>query len=217
MGVRAAAEPRDRGPHVFIFHGEIGDIGQRTVVEVTLSKRSTAIPRLARPHARSLNTLLRPIVASRSTGPEPVSRTTPVLARPGPQAQGPRCRQRHAVDRDRVLGEAGRVHVGRRLPGVHRPGRLRRRELQTFQAARPVDRHDHGECATFTRHGNLHDRLVRAGPTGEGYLSTAGHSAIWSAKSTLMAQAGSGPAQIAHAMLMRGQAQDATAGLTLDT
>ena len=56
-----------------------------------------------------------------------------------------------------------------------------------------------------------------AGPTGEGFLRTAGHSAIWSAKSTLMAQTGSGPSQIARAVLRRGPSPDATSGLTLDT
>jgi len=56
-----------------------------------------------------------------------------------------------------------------------------------------------------------------AGPTGEGFLTTAGHSAIWSATSTLIARAGSGPSQIARAVLRRGPSPDATSGLTLDT
>lgn len=42
-----------------------------------------------------------------------------------------------------------------------------------------------------------------AGPTGGGYLHTAGHSAIWSATSTLVAEAGAGPDQIAHATIGR--------------
>lgn len=45
--------------------------------EVILSKRATAVPRLARPHARSFNGLLGAIVLSRSAGPEPARRTTP--------------------------------------------------------------------------------------------------------------------------------------------
>jgi predicted amidohydrolase len=42
-----------------------------------------------------------------------------------------------------------------------------------------------------------------AGPTGEGFLTTAGHSAIWSAESTLIDQAGNEPSQIARAVLKR--------------
>ncbi|BBY61586.1 hypothetical protein MSAR_47220 [Mycolicibacterium sarraceniae] len=42
-----------------------------------------------------------------------------------------------------------------------------------------------------------------AGSTGEGFLTTAGHSAIWSATSTLIARAGNGPAEIASATLPR--------------
>ncbi|MHA3024301.1 carbon-nitrogen hydrolase family protein [Mycobacterium sp. BMJ-28] len=56
-----------------------------------------------------------------------------------------------------------------------------------------------------------------AGPTGGGFVTTAGHSAIWSATSTLIARAGSGPSQIARAVLRRGPSPDATSGLTLDT
>ncbi len=50
----------------------------RPWVCVTLSKRSAATPRLASPHARSLSGLFRPIVSSRSAGPEPPSSTTAV-------------------------------------------------------------------------------------------------------------------------------------------
>jgi predicted amidohydrolase len=38
-----------------------------------------------------------------------------------------------------------------------------------------------------------------AGPTGGGFLTTAGHSAIWSAESTLIARAGNAPGQITRA------------------
>src|SRR6185437_4093137 len=44
---------------------------------VTFAKRSTAMPALASPQARSLSGLLRPMVSSWSFGPEPASSTTP--------------------------------------------------------------------------------------------------------------------------------------------
>lgn len=52
-----------------------------------------------------------------------------------------------------------------------------------------------------------------AGPTGAGYVSTAtaGHSAIWSAASTLIAEAGNQTCQIARATLQRKPAQAAAA------
>lgn len=50
-----------------------------------------------------------------------------------------------------------------------------------------------------------------AGPTGEGYLTTAGHSAIWSADSTLVAQADHQPSQIARATLKFKRPQAAAA------
>jgi predicted amidohydrolase len=56
-----------------------------------------------------------------------------------------------------------------------------------------------------------------AGPTGAGFLTTAGHSAIWSAKSTLIAQADHQPAQIARTTLIRKPAQAAAARNTLDS
>ena len=46
-------------------------------VLVRLSYRNTAIPRLARPSARSRNTLFGPSDSSRSFGPEPWTSTTP--------------------------------------------------------------------------------------------------------------------------------------------
>jgi len=39
--------------------------------------------------------------------------------------------------------------------------------------------------------------------TGTGYVKTAGRSAIWSAKSTLLAEAGAQPDQIARAKIKR--------------
>lgn len=42
-----------------------------------------------------------------------------------------------------------------------------------------------------------------AGPTGGGFVTTAGHSAIWSAESTLIARAGNEPSQITRAVLLR--------------
>ncbi len=56
-----------------------------------------------------------------------------------------------------------------------------------------------------------------AGPTGAGYLTTAGHSAIWSAKSTLIAEADHQPSEIARATLRREPAQAAAAHRTLDS
>ncbi|MHA3024317.1 carbon-nitrogen hydrolase family protein [Mycobacterium sp. BMJ-28] len=56
-----------------------------------------------------------------------------------------------------------------------------------------------------------------AGPTGAGYLTTAGHSAIWSAKSTLIAQADHQPSQIARTTLKREPAQAAPTRNTLDS
>ncbi|WP_123025064.1 carbon-nitrogen hydrolase family protein [Mycolicibacterium stellerae] len=47
-----------------------------------------------------------------------------------------------------------------------------------------------------------------AGPTGAGYVTTAGHSAIWSAESSLIARAGLEPSQIARAILKRKPAQE---------
>lgn len=55
-----------------------------------------------------------------------------------------------------------------------------------------------------------------AGPTGAGYLTTAGHSAIWSAKSTLIAQADYAPFQIARAVLRRKPIQEAAGDGTVN-
>jgi len=56
-----------------------------------------------------------------------------------------------------------------------------------------------------------------AGPTGGGYLKTAGHSAIWSAKSTLLTRARAEPSEMARAILERGPARDAIDRPALDT
>ncbi len=65
-----------------------------TCAYVTLSNRSAATPRLARPHARSLSGLFGPLVSSRSNGPPPLSNTTPGACPvpdvcPGPDARPP--------------------------------------------------------------------------------------------------------------------------------
>jgi predicted amidohydrolase len=56
-----------------------------------------------------------------------------------------------------------------------------------------------------------------AGPTGEGYLTTAGHSAIWSAKSTMIAQADHQPSQFARTTLKHAPARAAPTRNTLDS
>ncbi|GAS98597.1 amidohydrolase [Mycolicibacterium canariasense] len=56
-----------------------------------------------------------------------------------------------------------------------------------------------------------------AGPTGAGYLTTAGHSAIWSAESTLIVQADHQPSQIARTALIRKPAQAAPTRNTIDS
>jgi len=52
---------------------------------VLFSYRSTATPRVASPHARSLNTFTPPTLSSLSFGPEPCTSTT---ARNGPSPFG---------------------------------------------------------------------------------------------------------------------------------
>jgi predicted amidohydrolase len=56
-----------------------------------------------------------------------------------------------------------------------------------------------------------------ARPTGGGFLITAGHSAIWSAESTLIAEAGHEPAQTARAVLKRKPVREAATPPTLDS
>jgi len=56
-----------------------------------------------------------------------------------------------------------------------------------------------------------------AGPTGGGFLATAGHSAIWSAESTLIAEAGNEPSQIARAVLKRKPVRELALPPTLDS